>query len=68
MDQHIVERNKAVSLRWHQAWGTPDIESAYRECLRKISSQTCLVKEESIARSSFGGIGYLHRPPVKIVL
>jgi predicted ester cyclase len=24
---------KQISRRWHEAWGTPDIEAAYRECL-----------------------------------
>jgi predicted ester cyclase len=28
-----VEPNKSVSIRWHEAWGTRDIESAYRDCL-----------------------------------
>jgi len=28
-----VEQNKAVSKRWHEAWGTPKIKAAYEECL-----------------------------------
>lgn len=33
MDRDRGERNKAVSRRWHEAWGTPDITDAYGECL-----------------------------------
>lgn len=25
--------NKRVSRRWHEAWGTPELQSAYAECL-----------------------------------
>jgi predicted ester cyclase len=32
-DRSAIERNKDVSTRWHEAWGTPAIESAYREYL-----------------------------------
>jgi hypothetical protein len=27
------QNNKAVSRRWHEAWGTHAITSAYAECL-----------------------------------
>jgi hypothetical protein len=55
VDQHTVERNKKVSLRWHQAWGTLDIESAYRECLAEdfvadLFGQGRVDREEFIRR------------------
>ncbi len=28
-----IERNKAISRRWHEAWGTSDLPSVYAECL-----------------------------------
>lgn len=28
-----VTRNKETSKRWHEAWGTPQLEPAYRDCL-----------------------------------
>jgi steroid delta-isomerase-like uncharacterized protein len=28
-----LEQNKAVSRRWHEAWGTSGITAAYAECL-----------------------------------
>ena len=28
-----TERNKAVSRRWHEAWGTEDLAAAYDDCL-----------------------------------
>jgi steroid delta-isomerase-like uncharacterized protein len=29
----ILDDHKVISRRWHEAWGTPEIEAAYAECL-----------------------------------
>lgn len=68
IDQHTVERNKAVSVSWHQAWGTPDIESAYRECLAEDFVADLFGQGRVVAMSLFGGIGFLHRHLVRIAL
>jgi steroid delta-isomerase-like uncharacterized protein len=55
------EQNKAVSKRWHEAWGTSEIGSAYRECLApdftaeffgqgKVDRATYIERDQEFAR------------------
>jgi predicted ester cyclase len=50
-----VERNKATSKRWHEAWGTDAIDDAYETCLApdftaEIFGQGVVGRDEYIAR------------------
>jgi steroid delta-isomerase-like uncharacterized protein len=56
-----TEQNKAVSRRWHEAWGTSEIASAYDECLApdftaeffgqgKVDRATYIERDQEFAR------------------
>jgi steroid delta-isomerase-like uncharacterized protein len=57
-----LEHNKAVSRRWHEAWGTSTITAAYNECLApdftadffgqgKVDRATYIERDQEFARA-----------------